>query len=150
MSDEPNLPGGLYNPCVFSEGPLLHLAGQTARRGEKMLATGIVGDTVDLETAQGCACQCVDNLLAHAVRMLDGEKRIRRVVQLNVFIAATADFADHSKVADAASKRIVEFLGERGIHARSAIGVVSLPRQSPVEIDAVFEVCSNGNLVSTR
>lgn len=100
----------------------------------------MVGDTIDLATARDCARQCVDNLMAHARPALGGDGRIRRVVRLNVFVAATPCFADHSKVANAASARITEFLGDRGRHVRSAIGVSSLPRQSPVEIDVVFEI----------
>lgn len=140
MAAAPNRPGGLYQPAILSEGPLLHMAGQTARRGEQVIAKGVVGDTVDLATAQRCARQCIDNLLAHARHVLDGDERIRRVVRLTVFVAATPEFEDHPKVADAASSRVIEMLGDRGTHVRSAIGVSSLPRGSPVEIDAVIEV----------
>lgn len=142
-AEEPNKPGGLYQPAIVSHGPLLHLAGQTARRDEQVIAKGIIGASVDLAMAQACARQCVDNLMAHARHELGGVGRIRRVVRLNVFVAATQEFEDHPKVADAASARIIEILGERGSHVRSAIGVSSLPRQSPVEIDAVFELESN-------
>jgi enamine deaminase RidA (YjgF/YER057c/UK114 family) len=139
-AEAPNRPGGLYRPAVLSSGPLLHLAGQTARNGEDMLATGVVGDDVDLLTAQACARQCVDNLMAHAGEALGGLERVNRVVRLNVFVAASRDFDGLSRVADAASARLAERLGERGSHARSAIGVFSLPRGSPVEIDATMEL----------
>lgn len=130
----------MYEPAVVSTGHCVHLAGQTARRGETLVAQGIVGDDVDIEAARACARQCVDNLLAHLLHLSGGAEKVARVVKINVYVAATAAFADHSAVADAASERLHEALGDYGGHARSAIGVASLPRQSPVEIDAVIEI----------
>lgn len=138
--DDPNRPGGQYVPARISTGAQLHLAGQTARRGENLLASGCVGRDVDLDVARACAVQCVDNLLAHAKQALGTLDRIASVIRLNVFVAATPEFADHSRIADAASDRIAQALGARAPHVRSAIGVASLPRQSPVEIDAIIEL----------
>ena len=66
---------------------------------------------------------------------------IVRVIKLNVFVASTPDFISQHLVANGASELFGEILGEAGIHARSAVGVACLPLNSPVEIDAVFEVC---------
>lgn len=139
-ADSPTQPGGNYRPALITEGPVLHLAGQTARRGEGMVATGIVGETVDVETARRCARRCAENLLRHADSALGGLERIRQVARVTVYIATTPEFHDLSPIGDAASDHFVEQLGPRGRHVRSTIGVASLPRRSPVEIDASFEL----------
>lgn len=105
-----------------------------------MLAVGQVGADVDLEQAQAAAVQCASNLLAHIEQLTGSLEKVRRLVKITVFVAAAPGFFDHSRVADAASASFVEILGDRGRHARSAVGVTSLPRNSPVEIDAVVEL----------
>jgi enamine deaminase RidA (YjgF/YER057c/UK114 family) len=63
-------------------------------------------------------------------------------MRLGVFVAATADFKDHPKVANGASDVLVEIFQERGKHARAAVGVASLPFGASVEVDAIFELLS--------
>lgn len=142
-ADPRTRPGGNYRPALIASGPMLHLAGQTARRGDSLVATGIVGNTVDIAAARECARQCADNLLAHAEHAVGDMTRIRRVVRLTVYVAATPEFYEHSVVGDAASDRLIERLGDRGVHVRSTVGVNSLPRLSPVEIDADIELYSH-------
>lgn len=139
-------PGGTYRPVTVSAGPTAYLAGQTARVGDKMIAEGVVGATVDTATALLCARQCGLNLLAHLEEFLGDRGRIDRMLRLTVYIAATADFSHHSEVADAASDVFLEALGpQRGAHARTAVGVQSLPRLSPVEIDATVGLTFTGS-----
>ena len=133
-------PGGNYLPAVSSTGPLLHLAGQVARRGETMLAVGLVGKDVDLELAKSCSRQCALNLLSHIRDHAGGLQTVIRVVHVGVYVAAVADFGEHSLIADAASEVFVEALGDRGLHTRTAVGVQSLPRRSPVEVDCMVEL----------
>jgi enamine deaminase RidA (YjgF/YER057c/UK114 family) len=67
-------------------------------------------------------------------------QRILACRKLTVFVAATADFEEHPKVANGASDLIIEILGDVGKHSRSAVGVASLPFNAPVEVEAVFDV----------
>jgi enamine deaminase RidA (YjgF/YER057c/UK114 family) len=65
---------------------------------------------------------------------------VRRIVRLGVFVAATPDFTKHPEVANGASDLITAMFGERGKHARAAVGVASLPRGAAVEVDAIVEL----------
>lgn len=121
---------------VSTVGDSLHVAGQIPLRAGTLLATGTVGQDVDLDTARRCAAQAAANALAQLHTHL-GTLSTIRIVRMTAFIAATAHFGAHSQVAAAASDLLIGVLGERGRHTRSAIGVASLPRQSPVEIEII-------------
>jgi enamine deaminase RidA (YjgF/YER057c/UK114 family) len=114
----------------------VHVAGQLPYKDGELLGQGIVGLDVDVETARGLARQAVLNALAVAVDAVGGLDQVR-IVQMLVFVASTPEFGQQSNVADAASELLVDVLGENGWHARTAIGVASLPRNSPVEIQMV-------------
>jgi enamine deaminase RidA (YjgF/YER057c/UK114 family) len=73
----------------------------------------------------------------HELGALD---RVVRIVKVTGFVNATSEFAEHPNVIDGCSDLFVEVFGDRGRHARSAIGVASLPGQTPIEIEAVVEV----------
>lgn len=133
-------PAANYVPYVLS-GALLHVAGQIAADAEGTLLTGTLG--ADLEAAAGAeaARRCALALLAQVKAACDGDlTRLRRVVKLNGFVNATAEFTDHPKVINGASDLMAALLGPAGAHARSAVGVVSLPFGVAVEIDGVFEI----------
>jgi enamine deaminase RidA (YjgF/YER057c/UK114 family) len=119
-----------------SVGSSIHVAGQLPYKDGELLGQGIVGRDVDLETGRGLARQAALNALAVAADAVGGLDRVR-IVQMLVFVASTPDFGQQSKVADAASELLVDVLGENGRHARTAIGVAGLPRNSPVEIQMV-------------
>jgi enamine deaminase RidA (YjgF/YER057c/UK114 family) len=114
----------------------IHVAGQLPYKDGELMGRGIVGGDVDVETGRELARQAVLNALAVAVDAVGDLDRVR-IVQMLVFVASTPDFGLQSKVADAASELLVDVLGENGRHARTAIGVASLPRNSPVEIQMV-------------
>ncbi len=116
-----------------SVGSSVHVAGQLPYKDGELMGQGIVGRDVDLETARGLARQAAVNALAVAVDAVGGLDQVR-IVQMLVFVASTPEFGQQSNVADAASELLVDVLGENGRHARTAIGVASLPRNSPVEI----------------
>ena len=92
--------------------------------------------TSTCETARELARQAALNALAVAAEAVGDLDRVR-IVQMLVFVASTPEFGEQSRVADAASDLLVEVLGENGRHARTAIGVAGLPRNSPVEIQMV-------------
>ncbi|GGT74323.1 RidA family protein [Streptomyces coeruleorubidus] len=114
----------------------VYVSGQLPYKDGVLLGQGIVGRDVEMEAARGLARQAVVNCLAAAADAVGDLDRVR-IVQMLVFVASTPDFGEQSKVADAASDLLYEVLGENGRHARTAIGVAGLPRNSPVEIQMV-------------
>jgi enamine deaminase RidA (YjgF/YER057c/UK114 family) len=131
---------GNYVPYLKT-GNLLFISGQLPLQAGKVAITGIVGRDVTLEVARDAARLCAINILAQAKAGLGGDlEKIRRVVKLTAFIASTPEFTQQPDVANGASDLLVEVLGDRGRHTRSAVGAPSLPRNGAVEIDAIIEV----------
>lgn len=114
----------------------VYVAGQLPSKNGELLGQGILGRGVDLETARDLARRAALNALAVAADAVGGLDQVR-IVQMLVFVASTPEFGQQSNVADAASELLVAVLGENGRHARTAIGVAALPRNSPVEIQMV-------------
>jgi enamine deaminase RidA (YjgF/YER057c/UK114 family) len=114
----------------------VHVAGQLPFKDGELLGQGIMGRDVDLETGRELARHAALNALAVAADVVGGLDQVR-IVQMLVFVASTPEFGLQSKVADAASELLVDVLGENGRHARTAIGVASLPLNTPVEIQMV-------------
>jgi enamine deaminase RidA (YjgF/YER057c/UK114 family) len=117
-------------------GESIHVAGQLPYKDGELLGQGVLGRDVDVETGRELARHAVVNCLAEAAEAVGGLDEVR-IVQMLVFVASTAEFGQQSTVADAASELLVAVLGENGRHARTAIGVASLPRNSPVEIQMI-------------
>ena len=132
-------PVAAYTPAVRS-GSLVFTAGQVPMREGELVAIGKVGGDVSVEQATECAQQCALNALA-AVKAEVGElATVRRVVKAVVFVASTTDFTGQPGVANGASELLAAAFGDAGVHARSAVGVASLPLDSPVEVELVVEV----------
>ena len=130
-------PVASFEPIV-STGDLVLTSGQVATSGAgAMVATGRVGAEVDVHQAQLCARACALNVLAQLNTAPGGLDRLDRIVKLTVFVASAPDFSEQHVVANGASDLLVQVLGDRGRHARSAIGVAALPLASPVEIEAI-------------
>jgi enamine deaminase RidA (YjgF/YER057c/UK114 family) len=108
-------------------------------RDGKLTHSGLTGDAVNVEDARDCARQCAINLIA-VVNAAVGLGNVRRVVKLVGFVAGPPGFASQPQVVNGASDLMVEVFGEAGRHARSAVGVASLPLHAPVEVEAIFEV----------
>lgn len=137
---EPPAPGGNYVPVVIAGG-IAFVAGQIPARDGKILHRGKIGADVDEEEGRRAAVACALNILAALRAALDGDlDRVRRCVKLGVFVNCVEGFDRHPEVANAASETMVQVFGERGRHARFAVGAPSLPRNVTVEVDAVFEV----------
>ncbi|GER92529.1 RidA family protein [hot springs metagenome] len=132
-------PLGSYVPCVQA-GNLLFLSGMLPLKDGKLIKTGKLGESVSIEEAQEYARQCVINALSVLKSHLGSLNKVKRCVKLNGYIASAADFAEQPKVLNAASDLLFEIFGEAGRHARAAVGVSSLPLNSPIEIDFIFEV----------
>lgn len=136
---QPVAPVANYVPFVRA-GNLVHISGQISIAADGGIK-GTVGVDVDLETAQAAARLCGVNLLAQMKAACDGDlERIVRVVKLGGFVQAGPDFIDIPKVINGCSDLMVEVFGDRGRHARSAVGVYKLPLGFAVEVDAVVEI----------
>lgn len=131
-------PFAAYVPAVEAGG-LLHLSGQLPFR-DGALMTGRIGDDRDLAYGQEAALRCALMLVAQMAAALGDLDRVARIVKLGVFVNSAADFTDQPEVANGASELMVALFGDAGRHARSAVGVSTLPRGVAVEIDAVVAV----------
>lgn len=131
-------PAAAYLPTTRA-GNLVWTAGQLPTRDGELVAEGLVGADVDLATAQECARWCAVNVLAQLKGALGDLAAVAQVVKVVVFVACAPGFTDAHLVADGASELFGEVLGEPGRHARSAVGVAALPRNAPVEVEAIVE-----------
>ncbi|WP_319773239.1 RidA family protein [Breoghania sp.] len=135
----PAAPAANYVPYVVS-GLHLYVSGQLPSDSEGLKFQGRCGETMSVEDGQKAARLCAINLLAQAKAATGDLERIARLVKLTAFVNSTADFGDQPKVVNGASDFMVEALGEKGRHARSAVGVAALPFGVAVEIEAIFEL----------
>jgi enamine deaminase RidA (YjgF/YER057c/UK114 family) len=121
-----------------SSRDLMFVSGQIPRVDGQLLAKGQLGESVTLEVGRECARLCARNVLGVIEQSCGSLDGVAQVLKLTVFVASTPSFDQHPDVADAASDMFVEALGERGEHARAAVGVASLPLGVPVEVEAVI------------
>ena len=119
---EPAAPVANYVGWVKT-GNLVFTAGQVTLRDGEFLHIGKVGAEISVEEAAQAAKLCAINILAQIKQACDGDlDRVRRVVKLVGFVNGTPDFNDHPKVINGASDFMVEVFGDKGKHARSAVG----------------------------
>jgi enamine deaminase RidA (YjgF/YER057c/UK114 family) len=130
-------PVAAYVPTVLA-GNLLHISGQVSQENGERL-TGRIGEDRDLDYGVRAARSCGLMLLAQIDKAV-GLERVERIVKLGVFINSAPDFTDQPRVANGASELMEQVFGEKGRHARSAVGVPILPLGAAVEIDAVVQV----------
>lgn len=132
-------PLAVYVPAVRT-GSYVYTSGQLPIVDGKLAGTGKVGAEVDAETAKGLAQICALNALA-AVRAEIGElSAVVRVVKVVGFVASAPEFTGQPGVVNGVSELLGDIFGDAGVHARSAVGVASLPLDAPVEVELVVEV----------
>ncbi|QDI89469.1 RidA family protein [Candidatus Nitrosopumilus sp. SW] len=135
---EAPVPAGNYIPAVKT-GNLLFISGQIPLENGKVAYTGKVSDD-NLETAQKSAKSCAINILAQIKREAGSLDKVSKIVKLSGFVNSVPEFTQHPKVINAASDLMFEIFGEKGKHARIALGAGSLPLDSMTEIDAIVEI----------
>ena len=135
---EAPIPAGNYIPAVKT-GNLLFISGQIPLENGKVAYTGKVSDT-NLETAQKSAKSCAINILAQIKREAGSLDKVTKIVKLSGFVNSVPEFTQHPKVINPASDLMFEVFGEKGKHARVALGAGSLPLDSMTEIDAIVEI----------
>ena len=135
----PPKPVANYVPWVRT-GSLVFLSGQGPRRPDGSVHTGKVGAAVSIEEAYAHARLTGLQLLALMKDAAGGLDNVARVVKVLGMVNGAPDFNDHPKVINGCSDLFVEVFGDRGRHARSAVGMGSLPNGITVEIEAIIEV----------
>jgi enamine deaminase RidA (YjgF/YER057c/UK114 family) len=137
---EPAAPVANYVGWVRT-GNLVFTSGQVPLKDGKFHFQGKVGCEISVEQARQAARMCAINVISQIKGALDGNlDRVKRVVKLVGFVNAVPEFTDHPKVVNGASDLMVEVFGDKGKHARSAVGSGSLPLNVSVEVEGVFEV----------
>ncbi|MEU9714634.1 RidA family protein [Streptomyces sp. NPDC047976] len=132
-------PLATYQPAVRS-GAYVYTAGQLPMVQGKLPVTGKVGAEVSAEQAKELAATCALNALAAVKSVVGDLDKIARVVKVVGFVASAPDFTAQPGVLNGASELLGEVLGDKGVHARSAVGVAVLPLDAPVEIEIQVEL----------
>lgn len=146
MPDLPDLdlpavfpPAGTYRSAVLHDG-VLHTAGHIPLGADGTLVVGRLGDDLTVADGVEAARLAALSLLATVQAELGGLDRVDRFLRVYGVVHATPDFGDHTAVVDGASDVFVRVFGERGEHARLAVGVASLPAGIAVEVEATIAV----------
>lgn len=128
-----------YVPCVRT-GNLIYLSGQDCRINGELMYEGKLGAELTIEQGQAAARQTIINCLAVMKQYLGDLDRVVRIVKMLGLVNSAPGFADQPYVMNGASNFLVEVFGEKGKHARSAIGTNELPFHTPVEIELIVEI----------
>lgn len=131
--------GGNYSPLI-QDGKQIYVSGQIPRVGDQVVVTGAAGADVSLTKAQLAAKICALRALALLHRSLGTLDRIRAVLRITVFVQSDASFTQQSEVADGASEALYTVLGPAGVHARTSVGVIQLPKNATVELDLIAAI----------
>ncbi|MGR4881340.1 RidA family protein [Streptomyces sp. LARHCF249] len=134
-------PLATYQPAVRS-GSYVYTAGQLPMVKGNLPVTGKVGAEVSPEQARELAATCALNALAAVKSVIGDLDKIARVVKVVGFIASAPDFTAQPGVLNGASELLGAVLGDKGVHARSAVGVAVLPLDAPVEIEIQVELAA--------
>lgn len=136
---DPPLPLGAYVPAVEAGG-LLFVSGMLPVQEGRPAWNGRLGEGLSVAEGRDAARLAAINGLAVARAALGSLNRIQRLVRLTVYIAAAPEFGEHATVADGASEVLAAVFSNGGGHARLAVGASSLPAQTPVELELIFEL----------
>jgi enamine deaminase RidA (YjgF/YER057c/UK114 family) len=124
-------------------GTTVYLAGQTCEQDGRVVHSGQVGDELSLEVAREAAQLCALNLLSSLREACGGRlDRVARCLRVGGFVQAKPGFPRVPAVIDGASELFIALWGDNGRHARTAVGVATLPQNAAVEVDAIFELRS--------
>lgn len=137
----PTVPAPLaaYVPAVRT-GNFVYTSGQLPFLNGELIATGLVHAEVDIDTAVVCARQSALNALAAIKTVIDSLDEIEQIVKVVGFVASPHDFSQHPMIVNGASELLGQIFGDQGKHARSAVGVSSLPMNAPVELEMIVRI----------
>jgi enamine deaminase RidA (YjgF/YER057c/UK114 family) len=138
---EPAAPVAAYVPVVISGG-VAYVSGQVSMAAGALIK-GRLGEDMSVDQGVEAARACGLMILAQLKGALGSLDRVERIIKLGGFVNSAADFTDQPKVINGASELMVAVFGDPGKHARSAVGVPSLPLGVAVEVDAIVAVRSD-------
>lgn len=121
-------------------GNLIFLAGHGPSKADGTIITGKVGKDLSIEQAYMAARQTGISMLSTLKAELGDLNKVKRVVKVFGMVNCTDDFTDHPKIINGFSDLIVSVFGEKGLHARSAVGMNSLPMNMAIEVEMIVEV----------
>lgn len=127
-----------YVPFIVEDG-WIHVSGQLPLNMGEVVCKGVVGAGVTVEAAYDAARLCALAALGHLAAAAGDLDRVR-IVKVGGYVASAPDFGDQPQVINGASDLFVAVLGDRGRHARAAVGVAALPRNAAVEVDVVARI----------
>ncbi len=137
---EPAAPLAAYVGHVVHNN-IVTVSGQLPLVGGGLSQTGLLGAGASVEEGAAAAQICAINILAQVKIACGGDfERIVQCIRLGGFVASTPDFTDHPKVINGASEFMGAVLGDKGAHARAAVGVAALPLNASVEVEATFAI----------
>lgn len=137
---KPPAPVASYVPFTIQDRTV-YVSGQVPLSEDGLQFVGKVGAEISVDQAQQAARLCALNILAHVQTACGGDlDRITQCLKIGGFVNAVPDFKQHPQVINGASDLLVDILGERGKHARFAVGSASLPANVSVEVDGLFEL----------
>jgi enamine deaminase RidA (YjgF/YER057c/UK114 family) len=131
--------GGNYTPVV-RDGQQLWVSGQIPRVGDEVHFVGAVGDAFDVTQGQQAAAICAMRALALLQRTVGSLDAIASILRITVYVRSAPNFTQQSEVANGASDVLCRVLGPRGVHTRTSVGVLQLPKGAAVELDLVARV----------
>ena len=135
----PAKPAGSYKPCIIADNTA-YISGQGPLLDDGTFAKGVVGKDLDLETAQMHAQRCGLAILSALKTEIGDLNRVQQLIKITGFVNCTNDFTKQPLVINGCSDLMKEVFGDKGIHARAAVGVNSLPLGFSVEIEAIFKI----------
>jgi len=135
----PAKPAGSYKPCVIIENTA-YISGQGPLLEDGTFAKGVVGKDLDLKTAQFHAQRCGLAILSALKTEIGDLNKVKHLIKITGFVNCTDDFTKQPLVINGCSDLMKELFGDKGVHARAAVGVNSLPLGFSVEIEAIFQI----------
>ena len=133
--------GAIYKPVVV-DGTTVYTSGNLPFDGDKLLYAGKVPTHVSIQDGQKAGALCAANILRHVRRHVGSLDKIARVLKTVGYVNCTPEFTQQHLVINGASDLLREILGDDGIGARTALGMVSLPLGTSVELDVIFQLRS--------
>ena len=128
--------GGNYVP-LLQDGKHIYISGQIPRVGNDVVVTGAAGSEVTLLDAQKAAKISVMRALALLQKHLGTLDAVKSVLRITVYVQSASTFTQQSEVADGASEVLYAVFGKDGVHTRTSVGVLQLPKNATVEIDMI-------------
>ena len=135
----PAKPAGSYKPCLIVEN-IAYISGQGPLLEDGSFAKGVIGEDIDIETGQKHAQKCGLAILSALKNEIGDLNKVDQLIKITGFVNCTSDFTQQPLVINGCSDLMKEIFGDKGVHARAAVGVNSLPLGFSVEIEAIFKI----------